>query len=528
MEKYRRMRIITIIALVITIAGLSIGFAAFSEIFKISSTASVTPNASTFSVKFSTKQDSLDESAVTASNKTTGVESTDGVINNSSSPTISNLSATFTTPGQYVEYTFYARNEGEYKAYLNNVNFVGTKTCTGGSDATDSLVQSACDSINITVTVGDSTYSQTTAISGHALEKGAGEKVIVNLSYASDGARADGEFSVNFGKITMVYSTIDDSSFVPPATSVADNESTINYRMKNLAQSDASTDFNATPVAGVYVVSDTASDTNPIYYYRGAVSNNNVLFANLCWKIVRTTETGGVKLIYNGAPSSEGTCSNTGTSSQLSSTSAFNTSYTNAADVRYIYEDGTDSTIKGVIDTWYASNLATYASYLEDTPWCMDLSTFDPVTDLGIPEDQVAEGDVYYGALKRVYLGTPSVACSSEYQMTTTSSNVGTKLKYPTALLTADEIVMAGTGFYGTEGYDVNAYLNTGTAWWALSPSGFNAPNDHAFVFFVDSDASLIGDYVCNSIGVRPAVSLAPGTEITSGDGTAATPYKIG
>ncbi|MDD5865650.1 MAG: hypothetical protein PUD07_04125 [bacterium] len=46
------------------------------------------------------------------------------------------------------------------------------------------------------------------------------------------------------------------------------------------------------------------SDTyvNPVYYYNGAVQDNNVLFANFCWKIVRTTDTGGVKLIYNGTP----------------------------------------------------------------------------------------------------------------------------------------------------------------------------------------------------------------------------------
>ena len=44
------------------------------------------------------------------------------------------------------------------------------------------------------------------------------------------------------------------------------------------------------------------SDTyaNPVYYYNGAVQDNNVYFADLCWKMVRTTDTGGVKLIYNG------------------------------------------------------------------------------------------------------------------------------------------------------------------------------------------------------------------------------------
>ena len=51
---------------------------------------------------------------------------------------------------------------------------------------------------------------------------------------------------------------------------------------------------------GVYTRAGTENNPNPIYYYRGNVDNNNVIFANKCWKIVRTTETGGTKMIYNG------------------------------------------------------------------------------------------------------------------------------------------------------------------------------------------------------------------------------------
>ena len=50
---------------------------------------------------------------------------------------------------------------------------------------------------------------------------------------------------------------------------------------------------------------------NNVYYYYGPTENNNVLFGNYCWKIVRTTETGGVKLLYNGVMSSENGCNTT-------------------------------------------------------------------------------------------------------------------------------------------------------------------------------------------------------------------------
>ncbi len=37
-----------------------------------------------------------------------------------------------------------------------------------------------------------------------------------------------------------------------------------------------------------------------VYYYAGNITNNNLVFNNYCWKIIRTTETDGVKLLYNG------------------------------------------------------------------------------------------------------------------------------------------------------------------------------------------------------------------------------------
>ena len=63
---------------------------------------------------------------------------------------------------------------------------------------------------------------------------------------------------------------------------------------------DFSKTSNEDETKGVYLRAGTQNDTYPILYYRGAVENNNVIFANKCWQMVRTTDTGGVKLIYNG------------------------------------------------------------------------------------------------------------------------------------------------------------------------------------------------------------------------------------
>ncbi len=78
--------------------------------------------------------------------------------------------------------------------------------------------------------------------------------------------------------------------------------SLFNYIKRN-ADTTTTIDFSqtseATSTNGIYMTTNT-EDSVPVYYYRGAVDNNHVLFANFCWRIIRTTETGGVKLIYNG------------------------------------------------------------------------------------------------------------------------------------------------------------------------------------------------------------------------------------
>ena len=86
---------------------------------------------------------------------------------------------------------------------------------------------------------------------------------------------------------------------------------------------------------GLYNGEGADTYANPVYYYKGNVENNNVLFAGFCWKIVRTTETGGVKIVYNGVQK-DGSCNNTGTDSQIGE-SKFNEKSTSPAYVGYMH-----------------------------------------------------------------------------------------------------------------------------------------------------------------------------------------------
>lgn len=522
MERNRRKKLIIIFVLFACVASLSIGFAAFSTTLNISSSASVSPNSDTFSVKFSISQDKLDDSDVVPSSKTNGITATNGVINNSFNPMISNLSAQFTAPGQYVEYTFYARNEGEYTAYLNSVNFIGEKLCKKTGDATESLVSSACDYINISVDVSGNTYLETTEISGHTLSKKSGEQIKVRLEYDEDGTAVDGEIKITFNEIMLVYSTIDDSSFMPPTVDddTGDSEVTVNYedtlhyKIVSLSLgTDVNIDFNKCDVTekGVFLNNESINSSYPIYYYRGAVIENNLLFANYCWKIVRTTETGGVKIIYNGTPTSDNKC--LGTDSSIGE-SWFNTTpyVMKSGNSYYINEDGSDSDVKAFIDAWYENNLLSYSNKLEDAGWCHDMST-----DISTDSSTSHLFDKYFEILEAQV--QPTLSCPSNFLLSVSSSNSSTKLKYPISLLSADESSFAGSNYCAT------SYLVGGSGWWTLSPSTFDDYDGSIEMIYVDSYGFL--DWDGGSLDVRPVISLKPNMRLFGGNGSSDTPYVI-
>ena len=217
MEKNRKIQMIAIVALVIGIVGLSIGFAAFSSVLNIQTSANVKPDSSTLNVDFSTAEDKMEIAEIIPTATPNSLVTTNGVIDNSGDPTISKLSATFTEPGQSVVYKFYAYNAGELNAYLKSIVFSNvtdqntTKICTAGQGTTDALVQKACDKISVKIKVGNELETTTgkASITGHTLSKSNGELVTVTLEYEAGADRADGDFTVAFGNITLNYSSAD-------------------------------------------------------------------------------------------------------------------------------------------------------------------------------------------------------------------------------------------------------------------------------------------------------------------------------
>ena len=306
---------------------------------------------------------------------------------------------------------------------------------------------------------------------------------------------------------------------------------------------------------GIYMTTQTEGNV-PVYYYRGDADkvDNNIIFNNMCWKIIRTTETGGIKIIYNGTPT-EGKCgTQKGTSTQIG-TSAFNTKYDDNAYVGYMYgtagsstyeathANTNDSTIKTYIDNWYSQNFDESAtSKLEDTIFCNDRSI--------VAYDKDKIGDTIYSTSKILGYGTsptlyaiayranfitkypnPTLACTqTNDRFTVDSKNGNGSLGYPVGLITNDEAIFAGFNTYAgnTNDYiDKNNYLYTDNSFWTFSPSAMH-PNGFAYAGYVGNDGQIHGGYVHYNNGVRPVVSLKPNTLIDSiGDGSFSNPYKV-
>ena len=304
----------------------------------------------------------------------------------------------------------------------------------------------------------------------------------------------------------------------------------------------------AISTASEALLASTEDDYGTSYYFRGAVKNNYVQFANKCWRIVRVGGDGSVTLILHNDNTSNAAnpCSSANNSTnaafaRYSGTtyiSAFNTNYNDNAYVGFMY--GTagasdyasahanthKSTILTNLQTWYNNNLKTYEKVIDDTVWCNDKTnvtdtSYDPwsITPNGLG---YAKNVTYYGATQRL-VGTsgsaggtgPSLKCNGE--LSKINSKVG--------LITADELALAG---YAYNIGNTTTYLQenaTDTYWWSLSPCNFYGGNANVWGVF-GSLGYFDSSIVSYTYGVRPSISLKSTTNVT-GEGTSSTPYII-
>ena len=302
---------------------------------------------------------------------------------------------------------------------------------------------------------------------------------------------------------------------------------------------------------GIYKAED---DLGTSYYFRGAVDNNYVKFANFYWRIIRINGDGTIRMIYAGtsahANGEDETDSHIGETAYNSSSTdntyvGYMTGSTGATTYASAHSNTNNSTIKGVIDTWYKTNIEDkgYSSYVADAIYCNDRSIAnDSATNsmlTKVDSSYINTGLGYgtnttaYGGFKRNWVDhTPSLKCPNNNDKFTKSSTLGNgKLTYPVALITSDEIVYAGGSVYNynTSSYITNTefYLHTPFYYyWTMTPWAF--ADEYSNVDAWDNAGSnLDGRIVYDTNAARPTVSLNSGA-ITGGSGTMSNPFTVG
>ena len=272
----------------------------------------------------------------------------------------------------------------------------------------------------------------------------------------------------------------------------------------------------------------TAEDNDGVStYFRGAVTNNYVKFANFWWRIIRVNGNGSVRLIYDGTTAHAN--GESPTDRQIG-TSAFNTNIDDNAYVGYMYgtpgsttyeathANVNNSAVKTTLDNWYESNLSNYSDYIDTEAGFWGDRT--PYSGSGTGTTQT-----YYTAYNRLHTNkTPSFKCTNNSDLyTTTESKDGNKaLQYPIGLISADEVAYAG-GVYDTG--NRSYYLYISGAYWTMSP--YYADSDGwAYVFRVYSSGNLDWIFVHGRYGVRPVINLRGDLSVT-GTGTSTDPYEV-
>ena len=320
---------------------------------------------------------------------------------------------------------------------------------------------------------------------------------------------------------------------------------------KNEVKTPITTPGAAISTADEALLASSEDDYGTSYYFRGAVKNNYVEFANKCWRIVRVSGDGSVKLIlHNDNPTGVANPCDAANNSASAAfarysgetyKSAFNTNYNDNAYVGFKYgtvgagdyalthANTNKSTILTNLEAWYEkNNLKNYEKVIADTVWCNDKTnvtdtTFNPYGYSNVNGQGYAKNITYYGATQRLIStsnsagGTgPSLKCNGE--LSKINSKVG--------LITADELALAG---YAFNIGNTTTYLQenaTDTYWWSLSPNYFNGYS--AYVWYVYGSIGSFDNFndVFNTNGVRPSISLKSTTNVT-GNGTSEDPYII-
>ena len=195
MEKERGAKVIAVIALLVAVAGLTIGYAAYSSTLTINGTATVDP--ANWNVKFAyTSGDSLTAETTGLATQTTAPTLTDTAV--------SGFDVVLRAPGDSITYKFSVKNTGTLDATLGTYT-MGTLSCAPNAASTISQEDATklCNELQYTLTYSDGSKITT----GATLPKESGSKdLVLKLVWPeSSTLKVTDDVKVTIGTTTFIY-----------------------------------------------------------------------------------------------------------------------------------------------------------------------------------------------------------------------------------------------------------------------------------------------------------------------------------
>ena len=195
MEKERGAKVIAIVALLIAVVGLTVGYAAYSSTLTINGTATVDP--ASWKVNFDYKNGT---NSLTGTTKGHATEKTAPTLEDT---TISGFDVTLKAPGDSVTYNFLIKNSGTLNAKLASFT-MGTLTCAPNASSSISPEDATklCGELKYTLTYAD----DSTITTGTTLNSNDSKELKLKLEWPSASTLSvSDDVKVTIGETTFVY-----------------------------------------------------------------------------------------------------------------------------------------------------------------------------------------------------------------------------------------------------------------------------------------------------------------------------------
>ena len=203
----------------------------------------------------------------------------------------------------------------------------------------------------------------------------------------------------------------------------------------------------------------------------------------------------------------------------------------NTEDLSIVYQNNKDSSVKKELDLWYQNkfmnnqnNGRVVSDYIVDNTFCNDRSF---PNDSGYTGYSLNSNTLFSGRIRLMDSDNKNISfnCNQNDRFSTTTAYGNAKLTYPIALITADEVALAG-GKYNTK--NENYYLRTNKHYYTMTPNSFNSSVFKARVNVVYHTGQIMSLSNVNlPNGIRAVINLSKDVLISQGDGSIEHPYEL-